>query len=66
MYKFYLDAKEDIGEHPEPRDKGIKSSIWFDPDHTHDTTTSKLITGLTVYLSETLIKSSSHRQGDIE
>ena len=66
MKKYYSESVEDIGEHPEPRGKEIKPSVWFDSNHAHDVVTRKSITGMMLFLGRTLVKHVSRRQGAIE
>ena len=52
----YPDATEEIDEGlPEPREKPISTTVYFDFDHSHDQVTRRLVSGVILFVGLALI-----------
>jgi len=65
--EFYPDADEEIPEdRPEPLKTKAQVTIYVDADHAHDTVTRRSVTGILVFINQTLVRFVSKRQKTVE
>jgi hypothetical protein len=50
---------------PEPKGKELKTTVFFDSDHAHDTSTRKSISGVLAFIGSTPVVWMSKRQGAV-
>ena len=67
MEEFYPDASEELPpDQPDPLPTKAQITIYVDADHAHDTVTRRSVTGILVFVNQTLVKYVSKRQKTVE
>ena len=65
--QVYPDAEEELPpDMPTPIGKTVRITAYVDADHAHDQVTRRSVTGILIFLNNTLIKSISKRQKTVE
>ena len=65
--EFYPDAEEELPpDRPTPLNKKAQITIYVDADHAHDTVTRRSVTGILVFINQTLVRYVSKRQKTVE
>jgi hypothetical protein len=65
--EYYPDAEEELPpDRPEPIARKAQITIYVDADHAHDTVTRRSVTGIMVFVNQTLVKYVSKRQKTVE
>ena len=65
--EFYPDAAEELPpDQPAPLEKKAQITIYVDADHAHDTVTRRSVTGIMIFVNQTLVKYVSKRQKTVE
>ena len=65
--EFYPDAEEELPpDQPTPLDTKAQITIYVDADHAHDTVTRRSVTGIMVFVNQTLVRYISKRQKTVE
>lgn len=65
--EYYPDATEELPpDQPEPLPRKAQITIYVDADHAHDTVTRRSVTGIMIFVNQTLVKYVSKRQKTVE
>ena len=65
--QVYPDAEEELPpDMPTPKGRTVRITVYVDADHAHDQVTRRSVTGILIFLNNTLIKSISKRQKTVE
>ena len=65
--EYYPDATEELPpDMPEPKGQSCKMTIFVDADHARDQVTRRSVTGIAVFINNTLVKTYSKRQTTVE
>ena len=67
--EFYPNAKEEIppvGSVPVAKGRKAKITVYVDADHAHDQVTRRSVTGILVFINNTLVRAYTKRQRTVE
>ena len=65
--EYYPDAEEELPpDQPAPLPTKAQITIYVDADHAHDTVTRRSVTGIMIFVNQTLVKYVSKRQKTVE
>jgi len=67
--EFYPDAMEEIppmGTIPAPKGGRAKITVYVDADHAHDQVTRRSVTGILLFINNTLVRAYTKRQRTVE